>query len=48
MIAVCKNIRGSSSREGKEPFKLKDNIGARSAGCKLLVNKFGLEMRTLG
>lgn len=27
VIAVYKNIRGSSSREGKEPFKLKDNIG---------------------
>lgn len=27
MIAVYKNIGGSSSREGKEPFKLKDNIG---------------------
>lgn len=48
VIAVYKNIRGSSSREGKEPFKLKDNIGTRSTGCKLLVNKFRLEMRTLG
>lgn len=28
--------------------KLKDNTGTRSSGCKLLVNKFRLEMRTLG
>lgn len=48
VIAVYKNIRGSSSREGKETFKLKDNIGTRSTGCKLLVNRFRLKMRILG
>lgn len=48
VIAVCENNRGSSSREGKGPFKLKDNTVTRSTGCKLPVNKFRLEMRSLG
>lgn len=43
-IAVYESFRGSSSREGKEPFKLKDNTGTRSTGCKLPANKFRLEM----
>lgn len=46
VIAGYENIRGSSSREEKEPFKLKDNIGTRSTGCELLVDKFRLELRT--
>lgn len=40
-----KFLREVNTREGAELFKPKDNIGTRTNGCKLAMNKFKLGIK---
>lgn len=45
MIVVCKYIWRILSSEGEELFKLMDNVGTRTSGYKLAMDKNRLEIR---
>lgn len=47
MNTLDKYIRGVSTREGEEQFKLKDNIGTRGNGYKWPMKKCRLEIEYL-
>lgn len=38
-------MREVNTRDGEELFKLKDNIGTGTNGCKLAMNKFKLRIK---
>lgn len=40
-----KNVQGVNIREGQELLKLKDNVGTKTKGYKLTLNKLSLEIR---
>lgn len=42
-----KYMREVNTRDGEELFKPKDNIGTRTNGCKLTVNKFKLRIERM-
>lgn len=47
MIASSKYIKGVHSREGRELFKLDDNIGTRINGYNLVMKTFRLHISFL-
>lgn len=47
MIVLGKHIRGMSTREGAELFKLWNNVGRRTSGHAPARNKLRLEIRRM-
>lgn len=47
MIVLGKRIRGTSTREGAELFKLGNNVGRRTSGHAPARNKLRLEIRRM-
>lgn len=43
LVALSKYIERINSREG-EPYKPKNNVGTRTNGLKLVMNKFRMEL----